>query len=188
MNRKQTAKKGRLSTGRLPRGPFTVSLGVFLLVALAACGYQFKDRGLSAPEGVQTIAVPILENRTSETGLETVLTNDLAYEFTRSKVLRLVDKAQADAVLRGIIRSIDDTNIAYNANYGSAERRVTMGLSFTLVRRDGRVLWSSAAISDQEHYRVVESKQITEMNRRAALDVISNRLAERVHNQILEDF
>jgi len=188
VNREQTMEKAMLITGRRSKGPLTVPLGVFLLVTFAACGYQLQDRGLSAPEGVQTIAVPILENRTSETGLETVFTNDLAYEFTRSKVLQLVDKAQADAVLRGIIRSIKDTNIAYNAEFGSAERRVRIALGLTLVRRDGRVLWSNAAVSDQEPYRVVESKQITDGNKRAALDVMSKRLAERIHNQILEAF
>jgi len=162
-----------------------VALVVF--VAVAACGYQLKGAGLSPPEGVRTISVTVLENRTSESGIETFFTSDLAYEFTRSKVLRVVDKDTADAVLSGTVESMGVETISHTASYGSGERRVTITLNLTLMSRDGRVLWSDTAISDQEAFEVF-GKLVTEKNRRAAIEAISERLAEKVHNRILQDF
>ena len=174
----------RLSIRRLYKTP----LAALLLAALAACGYQLRDRGLSAPEGVESIAVPVFENRTAETGLEAVFSKNLAYEFTRSKVLRLVDKEGADAVLTGIIVSMRDQTISYTSDFDSAERRVRIVLDVSFMRKDGKVLWADAALSDVEAYKVAQSKEPTEKSRRKAIEIISERLAERIHNGILENF
>jgi outer membrane lipopolysaccharide assembly protein LptE/RlpB len=172
------------------RGKIGQGIVVLVLVtALTACGYHFKGEGLNAPEGVHTIAIPMLENRTSESGIERVFTNDLAYEFTRSKVLRVVEKDAADAVLSGIIRSMGVHTIAHTADYDSGERRVTMTLSLTLKSRDGKVLWSDTSLSDREAFQVLPDHRIaTDRNRRVAIEAISERLAERTHNRILTGF
>jgi outer membrane lipopolysaccharide assembly protein LptE/RlpB len=164
------------------------TVALLALAAFAACGYQFKGMGLSAPQGVQSIAIPVLENRTSESGIETVFTSDLAYEFTRSKVLSVVDKNRADAVLNGTIRSAGEETISHTARYHSAERRVTITLNLTLMCRDGRVLWSDTSLSDREAFEVSGDKLTTEKNRRTAIKIISERLAEKIHNRILQDF
>jgi outer membrane lipopolysaccharide assembly protein LptE/RlpB len=160
-----------------------------LLATLGACGYHVKGSGFSAPEGVHTIAVTLLENRTSESGIETVFTSDLAYEFTRSKVLGVVDAETADAVLRGSIRSMRVETISHTKDYGSAERRVTMTLDLTFVSREGKVLWSDSNISDYEAYKVFpDDKFATDRKRRDAIEIIAERLAEKVHNRILQGF
>jgi len=162
---------------------------IVLSVALTACGYHFKGAGLKAPEGVHTIAITMLENRTSESGIERVFTNDLIYEFTRSKVLRVEDKSMADSVLSGTIKSMGVQTISHTASYESDERRVTIGLSLTLKSRDGKVLWSDAALSDKEEYKVFpDDKFATDRNRREAIEVIAERLAEKAHDRILTGF
>jgi len=167
----------------------TATIALIVFLALAACGYHFKGAGLSVPEGVDTIAVTLLENRTSESGIETVFTSDLVYEFTRSKVLRVVDKNTADAVLGGIIKSIGVQTISHAADYSSDERRVTITLNLSLMSRDGGVLWSDTALSDQEEYKVFpDDKFSTDRNRREAIETISERVAEKVHHRILQGF
>jgi len=103
-------------------------------------------------------------------------------------VLRVVDKKTADAVLSGTIESMGVETISHTASYSSGERRVTITLNLTLKSRDGKVLWSDAAISDQEAFEVSGNKLVTEKNRRTAIEAISERLAEKVHNRILQDF
>ncbi|MCK4388979.1 MAG: hypothetical protein KAV83_01920 [Desulfobacterales bacterium] len=159
-----------------------------VLVALAACGYQFKGMGLTPPAGVHTIAITVLENRTSESGIETVFTNDLSYEFVRSKILRVVDKNTADAVLSGVVESMSVHTVSHTASYDSAERSVRITLNLTLIGRNGRILWSDNALWDREAFEVSGDKLITEKNRRTAIEAISMRLAEKVHNRILQDF
>lgn len=160
-----------------------------LFITLTACGYHFKGSGLMAPEGVQTISITVLENRTSESGIEGLFTNDLTYEFTRSKVLRVVEKDSADAVLSGTISSMGVNTISHTANYDSGERRVTITLNLTLKSRDGKVLWSDTSLSDRENFRVSPGDRIaTDRKRRVAIEAISERLAEKAHDRILTGF
>jgi outer membrane lipopolysaccharide assembly protein LptE/RlpB len=170
-------------------GPIkTVTIALALLLGLAACGYHLKGAGLKAPEGVKTVAVTVLENRTSESGIEVTFANDLAYEFTRSKVLRVVDEKTADAVLSGTIKSLRVQTISYTSNYDSDERRVRVTLNLSLVSRDGKVLWSDPALAGIEEFKVSDDRFVTDRNRREAIETISERIAERVHNRILQDF
>ena len=163
------------------------SLVVF--VVAAGCGYHFEGMGLTAPEGVRTIAVTVLDNRTSESGIETVFTSDITYEFTRSKVLRVVGKDTADAVLSGRIASLTVDTISHTASYDSDERRVIITLDLALERADGDVIWSNKSLSDKEAFKVVPSDKLaTEKNRRAAIETMSERLAEKIHNRILQGF
>ncbi len=165
------------------------SVALFLFGLVAACGYHFKGAGLKAPEGVRTIAVTVLENRTSESGIERVFTNDLVFEFTRSKVLRVVEKDRADAILSGIIKSMGEQTISRTASYDSDERRVVITLDLTLKSEDGRMLWSDAALSDREAFKVFPDDRLaTDRSRREAIEAISERLAERTHNRIFTGF
>jgi outer membrane lipopolysaccharide assembly protein LptE/RlpB len=164
-------------------------LALVFLSAMAGCGYHFEGMGLKAPEGIRTIAITVLENRTSESGIETVFTSDLAYEFTRSKVLQVVGKDTADAVLMGKIVSLRVGTISHSADYYSDERRVTITLDLALKRPNGDVIWSDRSLSDKEAFKVIPSdKLLTEKNRRAAIKTMSERLAERIHNRILQGF
>jgi len=155
---------------------------------LIGCGYHFKGAGLKAPEGVETIAVPVLANKTSEIGIETVLTNDLAYEFTRSKVLRVVAKDGADAVLSGSIVSVAVDTISHTKTYASNEQRVTVTLSMELTRSDGKVLWADGGLTESEVFMVSSGRSATDRNKRTAIEALSERLAEKTHNRILQGF
>ncbi len=178
MNRKKHIGLRKAATGLMVMMAFSI---------LAGCGYHFKGMGLVAPEGVQTIAVPVLENKTAESGIETVFSGDLAYEFTRSKILEVVDKESADAVLSGSIESSVVDTISHTATYSSDERRVTITLKLVLKRSDGKVLWKDESMADSETFKVTD-KLTTERNRRAAIEILSERLAEKIHNRILQDF
>jgi hypothetical protein len=144
--------------------------------------------GLEAPEGVETIAIPMLENKTTKPGIETFFTGDLAYEFTRSKILQVVKKEMADAVLSGSIASLKTRTVAYTADFASDERRVTITLRMTLKRKDGKVIWSTSGLSDNEVYAVSNDRATTDTNERQAIETISERLAEKIHNRVFEDF
>lgn len=158
------------------------------LMGPAGCGYHFKGAGLGAPEGVKTIAIPMLKNKTTKPGIETVFTGDLAYEFTRSKALEVVKNETADAVLIGSIASLRTNTVAHTADYVSDERRVTVSLSLILKRHDGKVIWTGSRLSDNEIYQVAGDRATTDDNERKAIEKISERLAEKIHTRILEDF
>ena len=161
---------------------------LILFVGFAGCGYHFKGFGLEAPDGVQTVAIPMLENKTTRPGIETFFTGDLAFEFTRSKVLAVVTEKRADAVLNGSIVSLKTDVAAHTTDFASDERRATITLSLVLKRKDGKTIWADKALSDDEIYKVSDDRAVTDSNERTALQIISARLAEKIHNRILEDF
>lgn len=143
---------------------------------------------MTAPEGVKSIAIPVLENRTAESGIETTFTGNLIDEFTRSKILDVVDEPEADAVLRGRVRSVDVETVSHTATYDSGVERVTVKLDLQVKRTDGLVLWAVEGISDDESFQVSDDKRVTEENKRQAIAEISERIAEKVHSRIFEDF
>ena len=161
--------------------------GIFIVIFLTSCGYHFAGSG-SLPGGVKTIAVEILKNRTSETGLENTVTNDLIYEFIRRGKKVQKNVKEADAVLSGVIESSRITTISRQQQQSPIERQIRITLSLKLTRADGRVIWSASGISDYEAYNVGSDQQATEMNKDRAIKTLSKRLAEKVHNRLTENF
>jgi len=88
-------------------------------------------------------------------------TNNLTYQFTRSKVLRVVDEKTADAVLSGTITSMRTQTISYTTNYDSDERRVRVTLNLSLKSRDGKVLWSDPALAGIEEFKVADDRYVS---------------------------
>ena len=156
-----------------------------LLMSLAACGYHFSG-GARPDDPVRTVFVPVLENETAETGLETRVTNDLIREFTREQKFRLAQgREKADVLLTGAIESLLDENAARRSSGDSALRRMRMVLSLELQDEDGRVLWSGNGISEHETYQVVEDNlAATQANKNQALSVLTARLAMKVRHRM----
>lgn len=159
-----------------------------LTLAVTGCGYHFRGGGLKAPAGVETIAVLVLDNKTAEIAIETVFTNDLIYEFNRSKILRVVGREAADAVLEGSILSVETDTISHTDTGASDERRVWVTLELILRRSEGGILWADSSFRESEVYKVASDKSSTDRNERDAIAIISERVAERIHNRILQDF
>ena len=158
-------------------------LGLFF----SGCGYHFAGGG-SFPAEIKSISISILENRTAQTGVESIFTNDIIYEVTRDKKVRLTSKEKADATLTGVIASMRTDTISRTGKYTSAERRVIVTVDLKLTDRDGQVIWSAKGLSSNEEYDVASDKQATEQNRRAAISELSKRLAEKIYNRLTDDF
>ena len=165
-------------------------LGVWMMVAVlqVACGYRFSGGG-PLPGDVRRIYVPMLKNRTSESGLEGIVTNALRYEIVRSGLEVSGDGKAADAVLSGeILRAANET-IARKTTATAIERRVRITTMFEL--RDGagsRVLWTRRPVSADETYYVSSDRTATDQNRKRALEKAAQRLAEKVLASISDDF
>jgi outer membrane lipopolysaccharide assembly protein LptE/RlpB len=160
---------------------------IFCCLAVAACGYRFTGGG-DLPEGIRQISVTVLENRTGETGLENVLTNDLIYEFTRSGKATVTDREGADAVLSGVIQSVREDTVSRKGEQTALERRVTISVDLRLVDPGGEVLWAVKGLSANETYDVESDKLATEDNKQAALDTLSTRFAEKAFSSMTDDF
>ena len=140
------------------------------------------------PEGIKSLSIKMLENRTSETGAENIFTNDLIYEISSFGKVSLTKEDSADGILTGVIKSMRIDAISHRDSYSSLERRVIITLSLKLTDPTGRVIWSAKELSANEDYIVSSDKQATERNRREAVKTLSKRLAEKVYNRLTDDF
>ncbi|MEW6328274.1 MAG: LptE family protein [Thermodesulfobacteriota bacterium] len=161
---------------------------LLLFLFISACGYHFSGQGNPFSEDIKTIAIPVFSNQTGETGFENYLTNQLVYEFTSRKRLRVVDIKDADVVLKGKIRSINLPDISFSGTYLGLERKAVVTIEAVLERRDGSVLWQDKDIIREEVYKVESSPLATESNKQAALHKVAADLAEMIHMRIFEDF
>ena len=163
-----------------------ILLGIFYLTS---CGYRFAGSG-SFPEGVELIFIEVMENRTSKSGVERIVTNQLIFEFSRQRESSLVSKLdEADAVLKGTINSIRTQTISRLGTEVANERVVVMTIDLRLIQKDGgAVIWAANGLSDREAYDVADQKIDTDRNEEQATRRLSERLSERVFNRLTDDF
>ncbi len=160
---------------------------ILFWLLVSACGYQFTGGG-SLPSGITSISIEMFENRTSETGVETIITNDLIYEFARREQVVVTGSDKADAILTGVVKSISERTISHRGEYTSDERRVKLNLDLQLKDKSGRVIRSVKDVSDNEAYKVLPGKQATEQLKKVAIKRLSKRLAENIFNRLTVDF
>ena len=165
----------------------TLLLTVCLIFILPACGYRFSGGG-SLPGGVETLSVLMLENRTTEIGIQSRISSAVTSEVIRRDRSRIARPEDAQALLSGVVKTIQDTDIAHTGTSTASQRRVTLTVDMQLKRRDGTVIWHRHSLSDYEAYDVDTDRSRTELNRRAAIDKLSRRLAEVVYRSITDDF
>jgi len=165
-----------------------VAVAAAVLLAAAGCGYRFQGEA-KLPGGAQTVFVNMFENRTNEPALGTTVTNAVIFEFTkRSRTAIVGDAAQADLVMRGVIRSVELRSVATRNRDNAGERSVTLTLDVQLVEPAGKVVWSATGLSDSEAYVVGTDKILTEQRQRATLGLVATRIAERIYNRFTDNF
>lgn len=159
-------------------------------IVTAACGYRFTSAG-KFPAGVERIFIQIFDNRTSEIGVENDLANELAEQFTtRGNAAALVNSANnADAVLTGVIASIQITTTSRVTETTAAARRVILTVNARLITAGDSTIWTAPGVAASASYAVVlNDNEATENNKRLALAQAANELAEILYNRLVEDF
>lgn len=134
------------------------------------------------------MAVQLLRNRTAESGLETTVTNAVIDELTRRRQDLVVETKQAEGILSGTINRLTTATIARSGTLTALERKAVLSASFVLKDPDGKVLWQRETISAEQAYAVEESKSATEMNKRLAIGLAAQRLAEYLYVSLTDAF
>jgi len=153
-----------------------------------ACGYRFAEkRGF--PGDTERLFVTVLENKTQETGVESILTAALLNELTLRKTDQLASGFDdADVVLSGVVSLVTIMTISKSKPDVADERRVNVTVDLKLTKKDGSIVWAAKDFSDFEEYRVDTDTEKTDANRRNAIRVLSKRIAERTVNRFSDDF
>jgi outer membrane lipopolysaccharide assembly protein LptE/RlpB len=155
---------------------------------MVACGYHFQTAGI-IPAGLEPIFIEVFENRTNQAGLETTVTNAVVFEFVKRNEAALARNAtDASVVMKGVIRSVELQTISTRGRDVAGERQVTMRIDVQLVAADGKVRWAAKNLSGQEAYPVSNDTFLNAERQRAALGLVSIRIAERVYDRLIDNF
>ncbi len=160
---------------------------IFFCTLLSACGYRFTGGG-NLPNGIRSISIQILENRTAEPGVESIFTNDLIYEISKNKKVILTSSENADATITGVIESIRSETISRAGQLTAIEKRVVAVVDLKLTDPDEKTIWSAKGVTANEAYDVLGGKQLSERKKRAAIETLSKRLAENIYHRLTDDF
>jgi hypothetical protein len=162
-------------------------LAVFLNVP--GCGYHFSGTGDQGPGNINSIAVDVLENRTTLVGIEAIFTNAILTEFVRWKKLPVKPHNEAEGILGGSIARISTEDVSHSRPDKTLETRVTITLALTLKRVEtNEILWENPDLSYFEEYFETGDALLTDRLRREAVREIAKFLAEKIHNDIFEAF
>ncbi len=131
-----------------------LALGLTLLaIAPAGCGYSLRG---NLPDHIQTVAVPVFTNRTSEAAVENLLTGAVVEAFSTNGRLRVVSPEAADSILEGEVIGYSLQSIAFDAQANVRLYRlvVTMNLRFRDVQRN-TVLFEQQRLREKADFQVL---------------------------------
>ncbi len=160
---------------------------ILFLFVFVSCGYQFEGGGYINND-VTLVAVNMLENKTSQAGADILFTNSLINEIIEKTDTKIVDDTRASAVLKGRINAITFTTLSRSTTESVIERRITASVDIKLINQDGQIIWTVKNFTSDEEYKVSVDTITDESNKRAAVEKISIRIAEKLVSKMLNNF
>ena len=128
----------RISPGRR----WWLALSLFSALFLAGC----HPAALVLPSYIQNVGVEVFQNRTSEFGLETLLTQRTLQQFQMDGRMQIEDPSRADLVVRAVITRYVEEPLMYDPK-----------TNFVLQYRISLV-YDLAAVDQKEKRTIVEDK------------------------------
>lgn len=160
-------------------------------LAAASCGYRVAGSGSHLPAGIKVIAIPAFENKTSWLGAEQRLTSAVMREFIRRSRYDIVgDEAGADAVLRGIVKSVRTLPVIFDPATGRASAvQIELKISVELVDlHTKQVLYSRPDYVFREDYEISGDLESFFEERNPALTRLARDFGATLVSAVLENF
>ncbi len=122
-----------------------------ILPLVMSCGvYTFSPSALG---GIKSLAIPLFENQTTESGLREDLTDRLSQAFVDDNTLRVVPEGRADAIIRGSVISYSREAYTYSEAEVVSEYIVRIGINVDfLEKKSGEVIWEEKNMSNWGTY------------------------------------
>lgn len=151
------------------------------------CGYTpIARQGSLSPLEATTLAVPIFTNRTSEPGLELLLTEAVRREFQGDGRLRIVSMNQSEAVLKGAVVRYGLKPLSFDRQDNATEYRAELEIEVTLVGRGQEVVFFRKTLVSEQEFPVSAAVVSSEAHRVEALRQVSTKLAQQLKALVLD--
>lgn len=162
-----------------------LALAVCALVT-GGCGYSLRG---NLPEHLRTVAVPVFANRTSQPGVENIVTRAVVDAFTTNGRLRVVRSSEADSVLEGSVTGYDLQAVSFDPSANIRQYRlvVTMDLRFRDLR-ENTTLYERNGLQERADFRVPGSVAQTLISEDVALRTAATDIGRAVVSFTIERF
>ena len=105
-----------------------------------SCGYRFAGSG-GPPRGIEKLYIALLDNKTTESGIDILTTNALKNEFIHKYRGVLVGRETATAILSGSVTGIRTETVSSRGSLTSLERRIYMTVDLALKSTASGQIW-----------------------------------------------
>lgn len=154
-----------------------ISIGILLI---SGCGiYSFS--GSTLPPHLQTIGIPLLEDQTTEFGIDQSLTDTLIDAFIEDNSLKIDEPRSADCVLTGTITRVEDRTGQYSSSEVASDFRVSVTVKVKLEDMRKRQTMFDDTISQYGTYdgnEVSREEGIEEALEKIATDILNRALSD----------
>lgn len=127
------------------------ALSALVLAAVAAgCGYTHES---SLDPQYQTIHVAAFYDQSREYDLQAPLTNAVIRKFITDSRLRVVDTAEADLLLEGVITNYRLKGLTFDANDNASQYLLVISAGVRVTDQlSGKVLWEEQVMSGETSF------------------------------------
>lgn len=169
---------------------------VLLALGGSSCGYTLAGRGSFLPDYVETIGIPMFENRTPVFEVERLLTQEVRTAFIARGSYRVqTDESDAQALLSGTISNINIQPASFSAEQQASRYVLTLTAAIEFVDlTTNEVIWDNPSLVFSEEYDVasgagdVSSASAFFGQRSNAVERMASDFATTVVSSILEAF
>jgi hypothetical protein len=189
---------------------------LLLLAALLlpACGYTLAGTQTRVPGDIRSVSVGTFANNSREEGLDKILVFTFEREFYERGALPVREEpSEGEAIITGTIRDFKTRPVSFDADDDALQYEASMTLDVTLKRQsDGLVLWKGSKLRAIEDYSVsrqtvvpsssqfqqgtldfanlaqLSDIQLSETEKRLAIERMLRSIVRDVYDRILDDF
>ncbi len=162
---------------------FTISI-----LILSSCGYSLVGRGNSLPEHIQTVQIPIFENKTGEPDLDSIITRVVKEKFIIDGRLKVVDSDLADSLLEGKIVSYNISPVAFSSDNNVTVYQISLGIDIKHTDTSSKKKLLKQTINTKWRYNVNSNIAFTIGEKRQAIEEAAENAADLIISLVIESF
>jgi hypothetical protein len=137
------------------------SLLVCVLGVLTSCAHY--STSASGAGGSSSVAVPMFDNKSLESGLQQALTDSLIQGFVSNGALRVLDEDRAHLVLRGEILEVREEPFTYSG--GDEQFRISIFLEISCYdSQEKKPLWEESGLRGFGIFDAAQDRQEARTN------------------------
>ena len=168
---------------------FSFIFALLLIVVLPGCGYRLAGKATAIPENIDSVAIPIFDNKTTKYRLEQRLTSAVVDEFVARTRYRIVpDSSQARALLTGEITEFTSTPVIFAGGAG-ATFLVTVRMRVMLKEMaTQKLLFENSNFYFREEFEISRGSKEFFPEEGPAMDRLAREVSRTLVSSILESF